>query len=54
MRTAGAIGAAAVLLIAGCDDSPGGPGFSSLEDFSELPAFEEARACPRRWVSTQP
>ena len=41
MRTAGAIGAAAVLLIAGCDDSPGGPGFSSLEDFSELPAFEE-------------
>jgi hypothetical protein len=41
MRTAGAIGAAVVLLIAGCDDSPSGPGFSSLEDFSALPAFEE-------------
>lgn len=41
MRIAGAIGAAAVLLIAGCDDSPSGPRSWSLEDFSELPAFEE-------------
>lgn len=41
MRTAGAIGATVVLLLAGCDDSPSGPGFTSLEDFSALPAFED-------------